>query len=87
MFHHPLEVTIQIAVDEEDVEGALMVGDENVGLALLQMGTALHLDGDEEQPEHDACPEVGGIVAPEMATAQRAADDGDQGSKDGYEQP
>ena len=49
--HHPLEVTAQKAIDEEDVEGALMIRHEHVALAFLKVLPTLYLDGEEEDSD------------------------------------
>ena len=41
LLHHPLEVTPQKTVYEEDVEGSLMVGDEDIRLVRFQVFTTL----------------------------------------------
>ena len=35
LLHHPLEVSAQEAVNQEDIESALMIGHENITLVLL----------------------------------------------------
>ena len=49
--HHPLEITAQEAIDEEDVEGALVIRHEHVALAFLQVLPTLYLDGEEEDSD------------------------------------
>ena len=49
--HHPLEVTAQEAIDEEDVEGTLMVGHEHVALTFLEMLPTLYLYWQEEDSD------------------------------------
>ena len=44
VLHHPLEVTTQEAIDEEDVEGTLMVGDEDIRLVGFQVFTTFDMD-------------------------------------------
>ncbi len=46
--HHPLEVTSQEAIDQEDVESTLMIGYKHIALVLLQMFPTLYLDGQQE---------------------------------------
>ncbi len=47
LLHHPLEVTAQEAIDEENVEGALMICHEHIALAFLQVLPTLYLDRQE----------------------------------------
>ena len=86
VFHHPLEVAAQETVDEEDVEGTLMVGHEDVRLVLLQMLATFDSHRDKEGAEDNPGPPAAGIIAPEMAVANGGADanrdGGDDGDKD-----
>ena len=50
-FHHPLKVAVQETIDEEDVEGALMIRHEHIALAFLQVLPTLYLDGQEEDSD------------------------------------
>ena len=52
--HHPLEVVPQIAIDEENVEIALVIGKEYIRLFCIDELFAFRLDGDEEHPEREA---------------------------------
>ena len=72
VFHHPLEVAAQETVDEEDVEGTLMVGHEDVRLVLLQMLATFDGHRDKEDAEDNPGPPAAGIIAPEMAVANMA---------------
>ena len=82
LLHHPAEAASQKAVDEEDVVGTLMVGNEDIGLPLVQQLLALHLDGQEHYPAHQPAPYHRRIVAPRSCLAERAADDGSDGGQD-----
>jgi len=83
VLHHPLEIAVQEAINEEDVEGALMVGHEDVGLVFLQMLTAFDLDGEQQGADNNLTPPMAGIVAPEMAIADGTANTHFQGGDDG----
>ena len=85
VFHHPLEVTSQVTVDEENVEGSLMVGHKDVRLVRLQMFPSLNTDGQEEGTGDDAGPPTAGIVAPIVTIAQSTADADEQCRPDGHQ--
>ena len=93
LLHHPLKVAAQVAVDEEDVHGPLVVGHEHVALVLVDVLTPLHVDGQQEYAAHEATPQTAGIVTPEVGV-EKAANSRDKGRKgrshkderQGYEQ-
>ena len=74
VFHHPLEVTPQIAVDHEDVEDALMVRHKHVALVFLQVLLTFYLDRQQQRPDNHLCPPSSGIVPPEVAVADGGSD-------------
>lgn len=47
--HHPLEVAVQETVDEEDVEGPLMVADEDVALLGVEVLASFHMYGQQKE--------------------------------------
>ena len=83
LLHHPLEVAAEIAVDEEDVEGALVVGHEDIALVALEMLTPLDANGDEQHSEDETRPPAAWVVAPVMAVEEGAADGYSQRYHDG----
>ena len=54
--HHPFEMAVQETIDEEDVEGPLMVGDDDVALLGIHVLATLDVNGEEEQTNHDNGP-------------------------------
>ena len=54
--HHPTEFHTEVAADEKDVKGPLMIGGKDIGLALDYMLPTLHLDPYECCGKDDACP-------------------------------
>ena len=77
--HHPLEVAAKVAVEKEDVERALVIGHEDVGLVGLEMLPALHSDGQQTELEREPRPAFAGIVTPEIAIAKQTAYGDSQG--------
>ena len=84
--HHPLEVTTQEAVDEEDVESPLVVGDKDIGGMFVQLLTSHHTDGNQQEVTCQLRPYLAGVVAPNMCSAQQRTYDGDQRRQDGQHQ-
>ena len=76
VFHHPAEVATEMAVDEEDVESALMVAHEDIRLPGLQMLSPLHAYGYEHHLQDAPCPQLTGVVA-HPATQSYGRTDGD----------
>jgi hypothetical protein len=70
VFHHPLEMTIQVTINQEDVKGSLMVGYKDIRLFLIQVLTSLYTYRNEEQPQDNTSPQTRRIVAPEMTEAK-----------------
>ena len=85
VLHHPLEVTTQKAIDEEDVKGSLMVGYKDVRLIGFQILTAFHLYGQQEGTNDSTSPPATWIVAPIMSIAQRTADTHKQSRPDSHQ--
>ena len=79
--HHPLEVVPQIAVDEEDVEIALVIGKEHVRLMGIDELFTFRLDRDEENPEREARPPLGQVIS----YIDRIAAEGSNGDTDGHD--
>ena len=88
MLHHPLELPSEVAEDEEDVEHALMVADEDVRLALAQVLAALNADGQEEELQREPSPCLAGVVAEPVADddGERDEDRPHDEQWDGYEE-
>ena len=84
--HHPLEIPVQIAVNEEDIKGSLMIGHENIALSFLQILTPLDLDRQQENMRSDPRPQVARVITPEVAVANKTADSGDKSRQDGGKQ-
>ena len=76
VFHHPAEVATEMAVDEEDVESALMVAHEDIRLPGLQMLSSLHAYGYEHHLQDAPCPQLTGVIA-HPATQSDGRTDGD----------
>ena len=85
LFHHPLEVAAQEAVDDEDVKRSLVVADKDVALVLAQMFPSFHFDGKQADPDDEPSPPFAGVVAPVVSVAQRASDCRHQRTGDGTE--
>ena len=77
LLHHPVETASQKAVDEEDVVGPLMVGNEDVGLLLVQQLSSLNFNRQEHHPAHQPAPNHCRIITPGSRLAKCATDDGD----------
>ena len=77
LLHHPAETATEEAVDEKDVECSLMVGDEDVGLLLVQQFSSLNFNRQEHHPAHQPAPNHCRIITPGSRLAQCATDDGD----------
>ena len=86
LLHHPLEVAAQEAIDEENIVRALVVGHKDIGGVGLKVLAPFHADGEEHKPAHQAAPDHGGIIAPEVGLAQAASQDGDYGCERGGQQ-
>ena len=87
LFHHPFEVAPQIAVDEEYVEDALMVGHEDIGMAVVNLVASGDFDPYEKQAADGTRPQPAGVITPEVRVTHRSADDGRRGSYDGSDNP
>ena len=72
--HHPLEIAAQETVNQEYIEGSLMVGYEHIRLSFLQVFTSLYLHGQQKHTHNELRPPLAGIISPEMTVAQCAAD-------------
>ena len=81
-FHHPFEVTAKIAVNKENINRALVVGDEDVALTRLEMLATFNVNGEEQNSQHHLRPDSPGIVAKDVGVDE-AAEDGDERSQDG----
>ena len=68
--HHPLEVSAQMTVDEEDIIDALMVGYKHIALVLLQMFTSFHCDGNQKRLDDNLSPPAPWNIAPVVAVAK-----------------
>ena len=75
--HHPLEVAVEIAIDQENVECTLMVAHKDIRLALFEMLASLHMHRQPEHGDYDTRPQMGWPVTPEMSVAYQAARYGD----------
>ena len=73
----------KVAVGEEDVVVALMVGEEDVAFVFFDVLTPLDLDLEQEEPEGALGPELGEVVGNECGVAQEAGDDDAGGYDDG----
>ena len=82
LLHHPLEVTSQEAVDQEDVESTLMIGNKHITLILLQMFPTLYLHRQEKETDPQDRPPLAGIISPEVTIAQSAAYHGNKTGQD-----
>ena len=69
IFHHPFEITTEEAIDEENVESTLMVGNKNIRLVGFQVLTSLYSDGQQEYAGNDFCPPTTGVIAPIVTIA------------------
>ena len=76
--HHPLKVASQIAVDKEDVERTLMVGDKDVGGLVVNIIMSFRMDGQQENAHKPARPHMAGPVTPEMGRTDGGTNDGGQ---------
>ena len=85
-FHHPLEVAVEESINQEDVERSLMVGNKDIRLTFAQVLAPFHLHGQEQQSHDEARPALTGIIAPEVAVAQEAADNRYQGRQNRCQQ-
>ena len=74
VLHHPLEITVQMAVDEENVERSLMVGHKHIALGFLQMFATLYLDRNQKKLQNQFTPPMSWEVTPEVAIADGSAD-------------
>jgi len=71
--HHPAEAASQEAIDEEDVVGALMVGNKDIRLLLVEQFSSLHFDREQHYPAHQSAPHHCGVIAPRLGIAEGAA--------------
>ena len=81
-FHHPFEVTSKIAVNQENINRTLVVGDEDVALTRVEMLATFNVNGEEQNSQHHLRPDSPGIVAKDVGVDE-AAEDGDERSQDG----
>lgn len=87
LFHHPLEIVVEVAVDEKYVVGSLVVGHEYIGGIFVDVFAPAYFDTYQREDAEEPRPDVGGVVAPDVAFAQAAPDEGDDGGEQGeYEQ-
>ena len=82
-FHHPLEVASQESIDQEDIEGSLVVAHKDIRLPSDQVFAPLDLDWQEQDAHDKPCPPFAGIIAPEVSATDRASDDHGQSREDG----
>ena len=78
LLHHPLEVAVKEAIDNEDIEDALMVGHKHIALTGGEILPTLYMYGQQEHPHDNPGPPLSGIIAPEMGIAYSAAHRGEQ---------
>lgn len=86
LLHHPLEGAVEIAGNEEDVEGTLVVGNENVTAAWLYVLASLHLDGEKEEATYPHAPYTHRPISPETLAAEGASYAGGKADDEGKEQ-
>ena len=79
LLHHPFDVVPQIAFHQEDVEEALMVGNEDVFLVGINVVASLHLDGKEKQLAEKPSPNSGNDGADDTASKNRTENDDKDG--------
>ena len=85
--HHPLEIAPQETINEENIVRSLMVRHEDVGSLPVHQLIAFNTYWEEHHPAHQAAPNHGRIVSPEMRPSNGRANDGDHSAEDGaYEQ-
>lgn len=72
-FHHPAEVVVEIAVDAEDVVGALVIGHEDVAAAGRDVLAPVYRDTYEGERAEYPGPYLGGVVAPPISAAEHAS--------------
>ena len=82
--HHPLEVVAEVAIDEEDVVVALVVGEEDIALFFLDVLAPLHFHLQQEEPEGALGPELGQVVGHVVGVAEETGNDDGGGHDDGY---
>lgn len=83
LFHHPLEIMVQIPVDEKYVVGSLVVGYKNIGGVLVDIFAASYLDTHEREDTYQPRPDVCRVVAPYVTVAQPAPDQCNESRKYG----
>ena len=84
VLHHPLEVTTQEAVNQEDVERALMVGHKDIRLVGFQVFAPLDLDRQQEHTRDGSRPPATRVIAPIVTIAQRTSYAHQECSPDGH---
>ena len=81
------EIVVEVSVDEKYVVGSLVVGYEYIGGVFIDVFAPAHFDAYQREDAEEPRPDVGGIVAPDVAFAQAAPDESDDGGEQGeYEQ-
>lgn len=86
LLHHPLEFMMEEGVDDEDVEGSLMVGHEDVALVLLHILAALDGDGDEQQAQDAPSPETAYVGSAPTGAADKRGDGDGEAAQEGDEE-
>lgn len=79
LFHHPFDVVPQVAFHQEDVEKALMVGNEDVFLVRINVFASLYLDRKEKQLAEKPSPSPGNDGADDAASENGAENDDKDG--------
>ena len=82
VLHHPLEVSSQMTIDQENIKNALMVRHEHVAAVFLQFLATFYLHGYQQRPEDDLRPPPSRIISPEVSVADSRADAYFQGRDD-----
>ena len=83
--HHPLEVVPQVSVNGKNIEGPLMVGDEDVGTVAFYEFAVLNFYFHSKEEAHGSCPPLRGIVSP-VVTVKGATNDGNDAGDNGKHQ-
>ena len=78
LLHHPFELAAEEAVDQEDVEDALMVGNDDIALVGVKVFATFDLHGQQENTYYGTRPPAAWIVAPPRSVEEGAAYDGKQ---------
>ena len=73
--HHPLEIAVQITINQEDVKRSLVVCHKDIRPSFLQVFASFHLHWQQKHSDNQSSPPLSRVIAPKMSVTNPASDD------------